>query len=145
MSYRPLFGKLMEATKLRQLLTNQHPMIMRSQLRYSSIKPRTPLNSPSMFSPTVIKRYWELTPLFVIVGGAVLGLCYAIVRNGLSRDDVRFYSSAKMNCENIEKSDPRKFLVYNQKYKVPEGLKEALAALEEPTEEEKNAAAKKSK
>ncbi|XP_036342835.1 uncharacterized protein LOC118752092 [Rhagoletis pomonella] len=88
---------------------------------------------------------FQLTPLFVIVGGAVLGLFYAIVRNGLSRDDVRFYSSGKMNCEDIEKSGPRKFLVFNQKYKVPEGLKEALAAIEEPTEEEKIAATKKSK
>lgn len=33
------------------------------------------------------------------------------------------------------------FLVFNQKYKIPEGLKEALAAIEEPVEEE----AKKSK
>ncbi|XP_017473786.1 PREDICTED: uncharacterized protein LOC108364568 isoform X1 [Rhagoletis zephyria] len=144
MSYRPLFGKLMETTKLRQLLTSQHPQLMRARLQHS-IKPRTPLNNPSLFSPTIIKRYWELTPLFVIVGGAVLGLFYAIVRNGLSRDDVRFYSSGKMNCEDIEKSGPRKFLVFNQKYKVPEGLKEALAAIEEPTEEEKIAATKKSK
>ncbi|CAD6996072.1 unnamed protein product [Ceratitis capitata] len=86
----------------------------------------------------------KLTPLFVIIGGAILGLCYAVVRNGLSRDDVRFYSSGKMNCEDIEKSGPRKFLVFNQKYKVPEGLKEALAAIEEPKEEEKQDA-KKSK
>ncbi|XP_050327732.1 uncharacterized protein LOC126757802 isoform X1 [Bactrocera neohumeralis] len=134
MSNRPLFNKLMSNTMLRQLVMRQSPLVTRTQLQHS-LKPRTPLNKPSMFSPTIIKRYWELSPLFIIVGGAVLGLFYAIVRNGLSRDDVRFYSSGKMNCEDVEKSGPRKFLVFNQKYKVPEGLKEALAAIEEPAEE----------
>ncbi|XP_004518244.1 uncharacterized protein LOC101453299 isoform X1 [Ceratitis capitata] len=143
MSHRLFLNKLTGSARLGQLLTRQNPLIVYSQLAHT-IKPRTPLNKPSMFSPTILKRYWELTPLFVIIGGAILGLCYAVVRNGLSRDDVRFYSSGKMNCEDIEKSGPRKFLVFNQKYKVPEGLKEALAAIEEPKEEEKQDA-KKSK
>ncbi|XP_067636674.1 uncharacterized protein [Eurosta solidaginis] len=138
MSYRPLISKFVEAGKLRQLLSSENLMLIRTQLQHNSIKMRRPWNNPSILSPQMVKRYWELIPLFVIVGGAVLGLGYAIVRNGLTRDDVRFYSGAKTNSENTEYFGPRKLMVFNQKYEIPKGLKEALAALEEPTDEKEN-------
>ncbi|XP_053969334.1 uncharacterized protein LOC128871533 isoform X2 [Anastrepha ludens] len=130
MSYRPLFGKLMEATKLRQLLTNQHPMIMRSQLRYSSIKPRTPLNSPSMFSPTVIKRYWEVIPIIVLTLGGMTCEFLWTLRLAFTRHDVCY--NGKMPYEDytrIMKNQPppiKKFRTYNQRYFWPPGLVAAL-------------------
>ncbi|CAD6996074.1 unnamed protein product [Ceratitis capitata] len=65
MSHRLFLNKLTGSARLGQLLTRQNPLIVYSQLAHT-IKPRTPLNKPSMFSPTILKRYWEVSFLFLL-------------------------------------------------------------------------------
>ncbi|XP_036234052.2 uncharacterized protein ymp isoform X2 [Bactrocera oleae] len=129
MSYRPLFNKLMSKAMLRQLVVRPNPMVMRTQLQHS-LKPRTPLNKPSLFSPTIIKRYWETIPLVVF---ALCGLTcefLATLRIALTRDDVCYFG--KMPYEDytrLLKNKPppiKKLRTYNQRYAWPAGLVEAL-------------------
>ncbi|XP_017473788.1 PREDICTED: uncharacterized protein LOC108364568 isoform X3 [Rhagoletis zephyria] len=129
MSYRPLFGKLMETTKLRQLLTSQHPQLMRARLQHS-IKPRTPLNNPSLFSPTIIKRYWETIPIVTFVlAGVTCGFLWTL-RLALTRHDVCYFG--KMPYEDYTRIRKNqlppimKFRTYNQKYRWPPGLVAAV-------------------
>ncbi|KAL5273289.1 hypothetical protein ACFFRR_000200 [Megaselia abdita] len=88
--------------------------------------------SPSgqpLFAPKTLKKHYEVIPLFVIIFGGIAILSGFVVRNAVTRDDVRYYSTAKMLCEDtsdVENPKQRKFRVYNQKYESPEGLKNVL-------------------
>ncbi|XP_004518247.1 uncharacterized protein LOC101453299 isoform X2 [Ceratitis capitata] len=129
MSHRLFLNKLTGSARLGQLLTRQNPLIVYSQLAHT-IKPRTPLNKPSMFSPTILKRYWETIPVVTFALGGLMCEFLWTLRLAFTRDDVCYFG--KMPYEDytrIKKNQPppiRKFRTYNQRYIWPAGLVAAV-------------------
>ncbi|XP_067636675.1 uncharacterized protein [Eurosta solidaginis] len=130
MSYRPLISKFVEAGKLRQLLSSENLMLIRTQLQHNSIKMRRPWNNPSILSPQMVKRYWETIPLVVLVLGGVTCAALWTLRLACTRDDVCYFEKAPFeDYTRIKKNQPppiKKFRIYNQRYCWPPGLVAAL-------------------